>query len=117
VPKSVRDHRDLVSELAEAYKEINAPVGKLGIKTLTGMSTQALAGDDATYSALEARIVDLTNKRNSIASQMIAILENAFFNGQRVDEGTAHKLIKQAEELLESIDEAGGGDRGGDRRH
>ena len=117
VPKSVRDHRDLVSELAEAYKEINAPVGKLGIKTLTGMSTQALTGDDATYSALEAQIVDLTNKRNSIASQMIAILENAFFNGQRVDEGTAHKLIKQAEELLESIDEAGGGDRGGDRRH
>jgi hypothetical protein len=59
---------------------------------------------DSTYSALEAQIVDLTSKRNSIASQMIAILDNAFFNGQRVDEGTAHKLIKQAEELLESID-------------
>ena len=103
VPKSVRDHRDLVSELAEAYKEINAPVGKLGIKTLTGISTQALTGDDSTYAALEAQIVDLTTKRNAIANQMIAMLENAFFNGRRIDEGTAHKLIKQAEDLLESI--------------
>jgi hypothetical protein len=108
LPKSVRDHLDLVSELAEAYKQINAPLGKLGRKTLTGISTQALTGDDATYSALEAQIVDLTNKRNNIASQMIAILENAFFNGQQVDEGAAHKLIKQAEDLLESIDQGEG---------
>jgi hypothetical protein len=103
LPKLVRDHRDELSELAEAYKQINAPRGKLGRKTLTGLSTQALTGNDATYAALEAQIVDLTNKRNSIAGQMIAILEGAFFNGQRVDEGAAHKLIKQAQELLESL--------------
>jgi hypothetical protein len=108
LPKSVRDHRDLVSELAEAYKQINAPVGKLGIKTLTGISTQALAGDDSTYAALEAQIADLTNKRNNIAGQITALLENAFFKGQRIDEGTAHKLIEQAEDLLESINQEEG---------
>jgi hypothetical protein len=103
LPKSVRDHRDLVSALAEAYKQVNAPRGKLGSKTLTGLSTRALTGDDATYAALEAQIVDLTNRRNNIAGQMIAMLENAFFNDQRIDEGTAHKLIKRAEDLLESL--------------
>jgi hypothetical protein len=35
---------------------------------------------------------------------MIAILEGAAFDHQRVDEDEAHRLIEQAEELLESID-------------
>lgn len=56
VPGSLRDHRDILSDLAEAYKQINAPRGALGVRTLTGVSTTALKGDDATYASLEARI-------------------------------------------------------------
>jgi hypothetical protein len=47
LPDSLRDNQDLLSRLAAAYKQINAPVGKLGLKTLTGISTQALKGDQA----------------------------------------------------------------------
>jgi len=104
LPDSLRDHRELLSRLAESYKQINAPVGKLGIKTLTGISTRALKGDDATYAALEDKIVDITNRRNAIAGRMIAILEGAAFNHQRVNEGEVRRLIDQAEDLLESID-------------
>ena len=94
----------MLSRLAEAYKQINAPRGTLGRKTLTGISTRALKGDDTTYAALEDKIVDLTNRRNEIAGDMIEMLEGAAFRGQEIDEHAAKHLIDQAEDLLESID-------------
>ena len=69
LPDSLRDNQDLLSHLAAAYKQINAPVGKLGLKTLTGISTLALKSDDATYAALENKITDLTKRRNEIAGK------------------------------------------------
>jgi hypothetical protein len=79
----------------------------LGSKTLAGISTRALMGDDAgdaTYSALESKIVDLTIKRNTIAEKMIAMLEGAAFRGQAISEADAEHLIEQAKDLLQSID-------------
>jgi hypothetical protein len=104
IPDSLRDHRETLSRLAEAYKQINAPNGKLGRKTLIGISTRALKGDDTTYAALEDKIVDLTARRNQIAGEMIEILEGAAFDGRDVNESQARHLIEQAEELLESVD-------------
>jgi hypothetical protein len=100
LPDSLRDHSDTLSDLAEAYKQINAPTGKLGIATLVGISTQALKGDDHTYAELEDRIEDLTDRRNRIAGEMIAMLENAAFNGQEIDENAARRLIDEAHRLL-----------------
>jgi hypothetical protein len=104
LPDSLGDHRETLSDLAEAYKQINAPLGKLGRKTLTGISTRALKGSDATYATLEDKIVDLTHRRNEIAGKMIAILEGAAFDNHPVDQNEARRLIEQARDLLESID-------------
>jgi hypothetical protein len=104
LPDSLRDNQDLLARLAAAYKQINAPLGKLGLKTLTGISTQALKGDHAAYAALEDKIVELTKRRNEIAQKMITILENASFHGQEINEEEAEHLIAQAEDLLESIE-------------
>jgi hypothetical protein len=102
LPVALRGHTDTLSDLAEAYKQINAPTGKLGIATLVGISTRALKGDAATYADLENRIEDLTDRRNRIAGQMIEMLENAAFNGQEIDEGQARLLINEAQDLLNS---------------
>jgi hypothetical protein len=104
VPDSLRAHRDTLSSLAAAYKAINAPNGPLGHKTLVGISTRALKGDDATYAALDEKIQDITTRRNDIAGQMIAMLEAAAFNGQAIDEQKAEQLIDQANDLLASLD-------------
>lgn len=104
LPVSLREHHPTLSRLAEAYKQINAPLGTLGLKTLTGISTNALKSNDpgdATYIALEAQIADLTNRRNAIAGKIITMLENAAFHGQAIDENDAKQLIDQAEELLQ----------------
>ncbi len=101
LPWALRGHSDTLSDLAEAYKQINAPTGKLGISTLVGISTRALKGDDAIYAALEDKITDLTGRRNEIAGKMIAMLENAAFNNQKIDEDEARRLIDKAHDLLE----------------
>jgi hypothetical protein len=104
LPDSLRDHRVTLARLAAAYKQINAPLGKLGFRTLTGISTQALKGDHAAYAVLEDKIVDLTKRRNEIALKMITTLENASFRGREIHEEEAEHLIEQAEDLLESIE-------------
>ncbi|HEX3497192.1 MAG TPA: hypothetical protein VHT02_08475, partial [Methylocella sp.] len=104
LPDSLRDNQELLSRLAASYKQINAPLGKLGLKTLTGISSLALTGDNATYTALEDKIADLTKRRNEIAGKMITMLENAAFHGQEINEEEAEHLIGQAENLLKSVD-------------
>jgi hypothetical protein len=54
LPAAVRrDRAGAFRLLAAAYKQINAPVGVFGMKTLE-VSTTSLSGDDATYAKLEA---------------------------------------------------------------
>ena len=103
VPDLLRDHRDTLSALAEAYKQINATRGDLGARTLTGISTTALKGDDASYAALEAQIYAITARRNQIAGRMIDILEDAAFNGRSIDEAEAGRLIAEAYDLIASV--------------
>ncbi len=99
LPHALRSHSATLSRLAEAYKQINAPLGRLGRETLE-LSTTGLEGNDATYALIEAKINQLTAKRNAIAGQMIALLEAAAFDGQPIDEGKAEHLIDQADDLL-----------------
>ncbi|MBV9558457.1 MAG: hypothetical protein JO254_15415 [Pseudolabrys sp.] len=106
LPDSLRDHRNTLARLAEAYKQINAPRGELGRRTLTGMSTRALgASNAAIYSRLENRLANITEQRNGLAAQMIAMLEAAAFDNKAIDERLAKNLIDQANDLLESLNE------------
>ena len=103
VPNSLRLHQDTLSALAEAYKQINAPRGALGARTLTGISTTALEGDDATYARLEARLDRITAQRNQIAGEMIEMLEAAAFEYRPIDRAAAARLIDEAYDLLDSV--------------
>jgi hypothetical protein len=91
------------SQLAGAYKAINAPVGVLGLRTLE-LSTRAIKGDDATYAALEGQITNLTAQRNALAGRMIAVLESAAFDHSRIDETEAAQLIEAARSLIDSVE-------------
>ena len=103
IPDAIRDKEELLSRLAAAFKEINAPRGTLGRKTLTGIATRAVKSDDATYAALDEKIVDITERRDRIAGEMLQILEDAEFHGKSVDARRAERLIDEAEDLLESL--------------
>jgi hypothetical protein len=94
--------KDVIMRLAQAYKDINAPVGRLGRKTFA-ISTAALNGDDATYTRLEADLSQLTNARNAIAQKMIAMLEGVAFSNNSIDRIQAERLIIEADALIASV--------------
>ena len=104
LPDSVVDQEFLLSRLAEAYKQINAPRGLLGRKTLTGLATRAVESPDSTYALLDQLILDITARRNAIAAEMLDMLEGAEFSGTPVAPWRAEQLIAEAQLLLKSVE-------------
>ena len=98
LPSGVRANTRAFVELAEALKQINAPLGQLGKDSLK-VSTAALASDDqndATYTILERELANVTRTRDAIAAKMLTLLENAEFKGKPVNEWEARPLIESA---------------------
>jgi hypothetical protein len=97
--------------LAQMYKRINAPVGELGLASLK-VSTKALesgnATDDSTYTDLENKLSPITSERDALASQMIALLEGAEFNGQAINGSQAQQLIAQGQALIDQVNALAG---------
>jgi hypothetical protein len=67
LPISLRTDATLLALLAQTYKAITAPVGELGVTTLTGIATRAAEADSATYAVL-----DLTTRRDAVAGKMLS---------------------------------------------
>ncbi len=104
-PGSVSSDSDTVIRLAQAYTQINAPVGQFGLDTLK-ISTTALASTsagDGTYASLEARLMGFGEQRDSIAGQMSDLLNGAEFGGESINDARANELIHRAQNLLERV--------------
>ncbi len=105
VLQSLVTSRPVLTQLAQVYKKINTPVGELGLSSLR-VSTKALVSNDAndsTYTNLENQLASVTDQRNTLASQMITMLEQAEFNNQPIDEQQAQQLIDQGNALLQQV--------------
>jgi hypothetical protein len=102
LPRELRGDAAGFRELARAYKQITAPLGELGRHTLA-VSTSALAGDDATYAALEAALTAISDQRDALAAQMIALLDGAEFHGQDLRRHEVRRLVAQAHRLLAQV--------------
>ena len=93
-------------ELARAYKQINAPNGDLG-QTSLRISTRALAsgspGSDSQYIHVENAISNITTARDTLAAQMLQLLQDAEFNGKQIPPGRAELLTFQAQVLLDLV--------------
>jgi len=105
LPPSVTGNGNIFRQLAQSYKQINAPVGKFGLGTLRISNSALISNDsgDATYNQLESNLANLNAQRDSLANQMIQILEDAAFNGKTIDPAQASSLIQQANQLLQQV--------------
>jgi hypothetical protein len=103
VPRALWNGRGLAMQMAQVYKQINAPVGQLGLASLD-ISTRALASTDpGTYTELENQLISINSQRDSIAAQMIGMLEGAEFSNQQIDKDAARQLINQGQALLDQV--------------
>jgi hypothetical protein len=104
-PPAVKKSTSFVS-LAQMYKQIDACVGKLALKSLQ-VSTNALesgsSSDDSTYTNLENHLILINSQRDSLAAQMIALLEGAEFSGKPFSDAQAQSLISQGQSLLNQV--------------
>lgn len=111
LPDAVRANLGTLISLAQVYKQLNAPVGELGLATLQ-ISTQALessSANDATYTQLENQLTAITQTRDAIAGQLLTILETAEFGGTSAHHAASSmqpqissNLLTQARGLLNS---------------
>jgi hypothetical protein len=105
LPPPLKGNGNIFQQLADSYKQINAPVGQFGLGTLSISNSALISNDpgDATYIQLENNLISLNAQRDSLAGQMIQILEDAEFNGKAIDPKVAASLIQQANQLLQQL--------------
>jgi hypothetical protein len=104
-PSAVKKGGNFVA-LAQALKQINAPVGPLALASLHASTVALESGDmnsDATYTSIESQLASFTSQRDALAAQILALLEAAEFNNQPIPDQQAANLIQQAQALLSNV--------------
>jgi hypothetical protein len=108
LPDSLRDSSFAYTALAQSYKEINATKGPLGVSSLAA-ANHAITSDDATYNKFLTKIGGITDERNALANQMIALLDGAAFKKQPLRfDGTTLELIIKAQLLNAKVQNLAG---------
>jgi hypothetical protein len=102
-PQALRRGGQLLQRLGDAYKQLNAPVGRVGHDVLVA-SNAALIGDDAAYTRIENRLADLTAERNAVADRIKRMLNAATFDGVSANPREARSLLQRAERLIRRFD-------------
>jgi hypothetical protein len=102
LPRGIRDARENFVELAQAFKQLNAPKGELGRASLV-WANRSITGTDKVYGRYLARIADITEDRDELAGQIKTVLTNAAFHGKAVDERAEDGLGRRARELIDRV--------------
>ncbi|HEX6701680.1 MAG TPA: hypothetical protein VF101_13210, partial [Gaiellaceae bacterium] len=101
IPAAVKKNLTDFTQLADAYKQLNASFGTYAMNTLKA-STRGLASNDAndqTYTSIEGQIQSLTSQRDGLAAQIKAALDAATFNGQALNSAQVQSWLSQAQNL------------------
>jgi len=98
-PRALRGESQF-AKLATIYKQLNAPLGSLGMNSLK-YANRSIAANDATYIAYLTTIGDLTTQRDALAGQIKTMLNAAAFGDNRIQGKDAELLIKQAQQLID----------------
>ncbi len=109
LPQGIKQRQEDFIELAEDYKQLNAPLGKLGRKSLV-YANRSVTSDDKTYAKYLKKIADITNQRDALANQIKTALNGAAFNHQPVHEGDEDGLGHRARALIDQVEDLAGQD-------
>jgi hypothetical protein len=105
LPASLKDGLSDYVALAQAYKQINATKGPVGVKSLV-FANRAITSDDTTYGKYLTTIGVITDERNALASQMIALLNGAAFAKQPIrGKDDADDLVERAQKLVDKVED------------
>ena len=113
LPRSLRGSENFL-ELAQAYKQLNAPLGSVGLNSLR-LANMSILGDDAGYGKFLATIAEITSRRDALAGEIKAALDGAAFGNQPIKEQQQDQLVRRARAMIERVADLAGGDQDHDR--
>lgn len=116
LPDGIRDRQENYVELANIYKQLNAPLGSLGRNSLV-YANRAITGNDAKYMQYLNTIAGITSQRDSLAKSIKTALENAAFANQPIGEGAEDGLGHQASALIDRVEDLANRERDDDDGH
>ncbi|MSP13668.1 MAG: hypothetical protein EXR62_12020 [Chloroflexi bacterium] len=103
LPASLKANAAEVSDLALAYKEINAPSGPLSLDALRVSTQAALLANSPEGANIENHLTQLALGRDALAAEMRPALLAPYL-GKNFDNTTARDLRARAQALMRSID-------------
>ena len=102
LPKGVAQHLKSYTQLARAYKALNAAVGPCALATLR-ISTVALESNDDDATELESELAGDGSRRDTLTGRMQAILDGTMFGGGRYHRTQASPWLKQSQNRLTRV--------------
>jgi len=102
LPSGIRRGQENFVELAEVYKQLNAPLGELGRASML-YANRSITDVDTAYARYLSKISDITNQRNSLAGEIKTVLDAAAFGNRPVDEGSEDGLGHRARALIDRV--------------
>jgi len=91
LPNGIRQNSSNFIQLAEAYKQMNAPLGRLGLSSLV-YANRSITSDDKQYARYLNRMSEITAERDALAARIKSVLNGAAFGNQPVGNGDANGL-------------------------
>jgi hypothetical protein len=110
LPDGIRDRLENFIELAQVFKQLDAPKGQLGRASLV-WSNRSVTSTDKVYARYLKRISDITEDRDELASQIKTVLNNAEFHNRPVDEDAEDGLGHRAKALIDQVTDLAERDR------
>jgi hypothetical protein len=106
LPRGIERNLTLIDQLQQVYKQLEAPVGTLGLASLK-ISTQALesgssAHDDA-YTSLEDQLSQIDTTRNVLAALMQDVILDDASHGNGNDTHRLTALISKGQSLISQV--------------
>ena len=101
LPRSLRGSESFV-ELARVYKQLNAPLGSVGLNSLR-FANRSILSDDAVYGQFLATIADITAQRDAVAVEIKLVLDAAAFDNKPIQEPQGGQLARRARAIIDRV--------------
>ena len=101
LPRSLRRSENFL-ELAQVYKQLNAPVGSVGLNSLR-FANRSILSDDAAYGKFLATMADITSTRDALAAEIKSVLDAAAFDNQPINERQEDQLVRRARAIIDRV--------------
>jgi hypothetical protein len=103
VPPGLLVNEDQNLQLAQAYKQIEAPVGELGLNSLLISTCAESSADNGVFNGREGKLTSFTQRRDEIGDEIANRLEAAEFAGTPILPTDSARLIAAANALRADV--------------